>query len=100
MAAKKIMSTVVGVRFTDDQYALHAEAIAASGLKPARYFGVVLSRSSSFEESAFDRTRMLQVFEKAGHALNRVAHLANSAPYKGALYQIKHLHWLSRLTSI
>jgi hypothetical protein len=88
-------------RFTDDQYAPHAEAIAAAGLKPARYFrDLVLSRSPSFEESGFDKNRMLTAFEKAGHALNRVAHLANSAPYKGALYQTKYLRWLSRLTSI
>lgn len=101
MAAKKNMSTVVGVRFTDAQYAPHEEAIAKSGLKPARYFrDLVLSRSPTFEESGFDKKRMLNAFEKAGHALNRVAHLANSAPYKGALYQTKYLHWLSRLTSI
>ncbi|MGP5424779.1 plasmid mobilization protein [Pseudomonas helleri] len=101
MAEKKNMSTVVGVRFTDAQYAPHEEAIAKSGLKPARYFrDLVLSRSPTFEESGFDKKRMLNAFEKAGHALNRVAHLANSAPYKGALYQTKYLHWLSRLTSI
>jgi len=101
MAAKKNMSTVVGVRFTDAQYAPHAELIARSDLKPARYFrDLVLSRSPTFEDSGFDQKRMLNVFEKAGHALNRVAYLANSAPYKGALYQTKYLQWLSRLTSI
>jgi hypothetical protein len=94
-------SCPISCRFTDDQYAPHAEAIAESGTKPARYFrDLVLSRSPSFEESGFDKKRMLNAFEKAGHALNRVAYLANSAPYKSALYQTKYLHWLGRLASI
>lgn len=101
MAEKVKKSCPVSCRFTDDQYDPHAEAIERSGLKPARYFrDLVLSRSPTFEESGFDKKRMLHAFDKAGHALNRVAYLANSAPYKGALYQTKYLHWLSRLTSI
>lgn len=101
MAEKVNKSCPVSCRFTDEQYAPFAEAIVQSGLKPARYFrDLVLSRSPTFEESEFDKNRMLHAFEKAGQALNRVAYLANSAPYKGTLYQTKYLHWLSRLTSI
>lgn len=101
MAEKANKSCPMSCRFTDEQYAPFAEAIAQSGVKPARYFrDLVLSRSPTFEEAGFDKKRMLLAFEKAGHAINRVAYLANSAPYKGALYQKKYLHWLSRLTSV
>lgn len=94
-------SCPVSCRMTADQYAPFAEAIAQSGVKPARYFrDLVLRRSPTFEVAGFDKKRMLLAFEKAGHAINRVAYFANSAPYKGALYQKKYLNWLSRLTSI
>lgn len=94
-------SCPMSCRFTDDQYAPFAEEIAKSGQKPARYFrNLVLSRSPTFEASGLDKERMVLVFEKAGNALNGVAHMANSAPYKGGLYQAKYLHWLSRLTSV
>lgn len=101
MAEKEKKSCVVGIRFTTDQYAPFAGPIAESGVKPAKYFrDLVLSRSPKFEHSAIDQKKMLIVFENSGHALNRVAHLANSAPFKGALYQKKYLQWLRRLVSI
>ncbi|EGH17702.1 relaxosome component, partial [Pseudomonas savastanoi pv. glycinea str. race 4] len=36
----------------------------------------------------------------SGHALNRVAYSANSAPYNGTLYQKQYLHWLNKLNAI
>ncbi|KAA8699528.1 relaxosome protein, partial [Pseudomonas cannabina] len=88
MAKKVTKSCPVSCRFTDEQFARFAEPIAQSGLKPARFFhDLVMSRSPTFEQSAIDKKRMQQVFEKSGHALNKVAYSANSAPYNGTLYQ-------------
>lgn len=101
MAVKVNKSCPVSCRLTDDQYSRFTDPIAQSGLKPARFFrDLVMSRSPTFKKPAVDKTRMLQVFEKSGHALNRVAYLANSAPYSGALYQKQYLRWLNRLNSI
>ncbi|RMN26317.1 hypothetical protein ALQ62_200283 [Pseudomonas coronafaciens pv. zizaniae] len=101
MAEKVNKSCPMSCRLTDEQFARFAEPIAQSGLKPARFFrDLVISRSPTFEQSAIDNKQMLQVFEKSGHALNRVAYSANSAPYNGALYQKQYLHWLNRLNAI
>lgn len=43
---------------------------------------------------------MRTAFEKAGLALNQVAHAANSAPYRERLYLSKYLHWFNKLSSI
>lgn len=101
MAGKTNKSCPVSCRLTADQYAPYVEAIALAGLKPAQYFrDLVLSRSPTFTESAFDKTRMLQIFEKSGTTINRVAYQANSAPYKGAVYQSQYVRWFNRLCSI
>ncbi|RMR67023.1 hypothetical protein ALP81_200093 [Pseudomonas savastanoi pv. fraxini] len=102
LVAKKVTkSCPVSCRFTDEQFARFAEPIAQSGLKPARFFhDLVMSRSPTFEQSAIDKKRMQQVFGKSGHALNKVAYSANSAPYNGTLYQKQYLHWLNKLNAI
>ncbi|PBP65872.1 relaxosome protein [Pseudomonas syringae] len=101
MAEKVNKSCAVSCRFTDEQFARFAEPIAQSSLKPARFFrDLVISRSPTFEQSAIYKKRMQQIFEKSGHALNRVAYSANSAPYNGTLYQKQYLHWLNKLNAI
>lgn len=101
MAEKVNKSCPVSCRLTGEQYAPFIQAITVSGLKPAQYFrNLVMSRLPKFAESTFDKKRMLLIFEKSGSEINRVAYQANSAPYKGAVYQSQYLRWFNRLCSI
>jgi len=101
MATRITKSHVVTVRFSDEQYEPLREPIACSGHKPARYMrDLILSRSPTLSRTTPEHVRLQTVFEKAGHALNQVAYLANSAPYRERLYLSKYLHWLNRLSSI
>jgi hypothetical protein len=101
MAIKTEKTRVITFRLTDVQYAPLEEPIAHSGLKPNSYIRqVILSRSPTVEVSSLDKKRMRTAFEKAGLALNHVAHAANAAPYKERLYLSKYLHWFNKLSSI
>lgn len=101
MATRVTKPHVVTVRFTDEQYEPLREPIACSGHKPARYMrDLILSRSPTLSRTTPEQVRLKTVFEKAGHALNHLAYLANSAPYRERLYLSKYLHWLNRLSSI
>ena len=101
MAKKPARSCVISMRFTAVEYGPLQEQIALSGSKSSNYMrDLVLSRSPVLESSSLDKKRMLTGYEKAGQALNQVAHSANSAPFKERLYLNKYVQWLNKLSSI
>ncbi len=101
MPTSTLKSCVVGVRLSAGQYALFGPAIQDSGLKPAGFFRqLVLSRSPKMTHSPLDLDRLGQCFAMASQTLNTLAHEANAAPYKGALYESHFVAWLKRLVSI
>lgn len=101
MAKQTRKSCVVGVRVTAAQHAQLTEDASRNQRKLSAHLrAVVLSRTPVFREPTVDTTRLLQVYEKIGQDMNRVAHQVNLGFWHGVLSEKKFKGWINSLASV
>lgn len=101
MSQKPKKDCVIALRVTQPQRIfLSTNAQAADQKLAAHLRALVISRSPVVREPSQSTKRLLLIYEKIGKDLNRIAHLVNSAFYRGVISELKFKQWTNSLAAV
>lgn len=101
MSQKPKKDCVIALRVTQTQRIfLSTNAQAADQKLAAHLRALVISRSPVVREPSQSTKRLLLIYEKAGKDLNRIAHLINSAFYRGVISELKFKQWTNSVAAV